>query len=110
MTGITPAAGGGTTIEDPAPNEGGAITPRSGTGRAPPPSASGFSLRGRSTLADPSAAEGGRTGATLRGRTTSGTLCAHPGEAATNAAPSAAHAHHAGHRSACTTAARARPR
>lgn len=70
---MVPVTGGLITGVEPSPAAGGATTPLSGIGRTPPPSANGFSLRGRA--AGPSEGPGGSTGASLRGRTTSGTLC-----------------------------------
>lgn len=75
---MVPVDGGRITGVEPGAGADGAITPVSGTGRAEPPSASGFSLRGRAVL-DPSAPVGGNVGESVRGRTTSGTalwLCA----------------------------------
>lgn len=74
---MAPVTGGLITGVDPNPAAGGATTPLSGIGRTPPPSANGFSLRGRA--AGPSEGPGGNTGASLRGRTTSGTLCPNTG-------------------------------
>ncbi|MGI4950418.1 MAG: hypothetical protein ACRYGM_01300 [Janthinobacterium lividum] len=71
MIGIVPVDGGRITGVEPA-EDGGAITPVSGIGRAVPLSASGFSLLG--CTAGPELL-GGTVGASDCGLTTSGTGC-----------------------------------
>ena len=67
MIGIVPATGGRITGVDP-PVEGGATTPRSGTGREPSNGVAGISLFGLESPRSPPA-PGGNVGASFSGTT-----------------------------------------
>ena len=103
IIGIAPVAGGWMT-GGPTPGTGGAMTPLSGTGRAPPPPTCGFSLLGRGATVP--SLPGGMVGE-AGGRMTSGTAegaaaggpaggtaCPQLGTASATPAPTTAHAHH----------------